>query len=37
MDELLANARAAIQAWLDAEPPDDAESAKPRQVVELSV
>ena len=36
MDELLANVREAIQAWLDAAPPDAAESAEPRQVVELS-
>jgi predicted RNase H-like HicB family nuclease len=36
MDELLANMRAAIQAWLDTAPPD-AESAEPRQVVELSM
>ena len=37
MDELLANMRAAIQAWLDTAPPDDAPPAEPRQVVELSV
>lgn len=36
MDELLANMRKAIQAWLDTTPPD-AEPAEPRQVVELSV
>jgi predicted RNase H-like HicB family nuclease len=37
MDELLANMREAIQAWLDTEPPDDAQPAEPRRVVELSV
>ena len=37
MDELLANMREAIQAWLDTTPPDDAQPAEPRQVVELSV
>jgi predicted RNase H-like HicB family nuclease len=37
MDELLANMREAIQAWLDKAPPDARESAEPRQVVELSV
>jgi predicted RNase H-like HicB family nuclease len=37
MDELLANMREAIQVWLDAAPPDDAQPAEPRQVVELSV
>ena len=36
MDELLANMREAIQAWLDTVPPD-AEPAESRQVVELSV
>ena len=36
MDELLANMREAIQAWLDTAPPD-AEPAEPRQVVELRV
>jgi predicted RNase H-like HicB family nuclease len=36
MDELLANMREAIQAWLDTTAPD-AEPAKSRQVVELSV
>jgi predicted RNase H-like HicB family nuclease len=36
MDELLANMREAIQAWLDPAPPDP-ESGEPRQVVELSV
>jgi predicted RNase H-like HicB family nuclease len=36
MDELLANVREAIQAWLDTAPPD-AEPAEPRQVIELSV
>ena len=35
MDELLANMREAIQAWLDTAPPDAAEPTKPRQVVEL--
>jgi predicted RNase H-like HicB family nuclease len=37
MDELLANMREAIQAWLDTAPPDDAQPAEPRRVVELSV
>jgi predicted RNase H-like HicB family nuclease len=37
MDELLANMREAVQAWLDTPPPDGAESAERRQVVELSV
>ena len=37
MAELLANMREAIQAWLDAEPPDVAGQVEPRQVVELSV
>jgi predicted RNase H-like HicB family nuclease len=37
MDELLANMREAIQAWLDTAPPDAAGTAEPRQVVELSV
>ena len=37
MAELLANMRELIQAWLDAAPPDAAEPAEPRQVVELSV
>jgi predicted RNase H-like HicB family nuclease len=37
MDELLANVREAIQAWLDTTPPDDAQPLEPRQVVELSV
>jgi len=36
MDELLANMREAIQAWLDTAPPDDAQP-EPRQVVELTV
>jgi predicted RNase H-like HicB family nuclease len=36
MDELLANMREAIQAWLDTAPPDT-EPAESRQVVELSV
>jgi predicted RNase H-like HicB family nuclease len=36
MDELLANMRKAIQAWLDTAPPD-AEPAESREVVELSV
>jgi predicted RNase H-like HicB family nuclease len=35
MDELLANMREAIQAWLDTTPPDEAEPTEPRQVVEL--
>jgi predicted RNase H-like HicB family nuclease len=37
MDELLANMREAIQAWLDTTPPDAPQPAEPRQVVELSV
>ena len=37
MDELLANMREAIQAWLDAEPPDASRPTEPRQVVELSM
>ena len=37
MDELLANMREAIQAWLDLAPPNAGEPAEPRQVVELSV
>jgi predicted RNase H-like HicB family nuclease len=37
MDELLANMREAIQAWLDTAPPDEAQPAEPRRVVELSV
>jgi predicted RNase H-like HicB family nuclease len=37
MDELLANMREAIQAWLDTSPPDSTEPAEPRKVVELSV
>jgi predicted RNase H-like HicB family nuclease len=37
MDELLANMREAIEAWLDAEPLDDTGEAEPRQVVELTV
>jgi predicted RNase H-like HicB family nuclease len=37
MDELLANMREAIQAWLATEPPDAAQPTEPRQVVELSV
>jgi predicted RNase H-like HicB family nuclease len=37
MDELLANMREAIQAWLDTAPPEATQSAEPRQVVELSV
>jgi predicted RNase H-like HicB family nuclease len=36
MDELLANVREAIQAWLATEPPDAARSPDPRQVVELT-
>ena len=35
MDELLANVREAIRAWLDTSPPDAAEPAGPRQAVEL--
>jgi predicted RNase H-like HicB family nuclease len=35
MDELLANMREAIQAWLDTAPPDD--TPEPRQVVELTL
>jgi predicted RNase H-like HicB family nuclease len=37
MDELLANMREAIQAWLDTEPLDDVGKAEPRQVVELTL
>ena len=37
MDELLANMREAIQAWLDTAPPDAAASAEPCQVVELTL
>jgi predicted RNase H-like HicB family nuclease len=37
MDELLANMREAIQAWLDTEPLDDTGDAEARQVVELTV
>jgi predicted RNase H-like HicB family nuclease len=37
MDELLANMREAIRAWLDTSPPDDAQPAEPRQVVELTL
>ena len=37
MDELLGNVREAIQAWLDTAPPDSAESAEPRQVVDLTL
>jgi predicted RNase H-like HicB family nuclease len=37
MDELLANIREAIQAWLDTEPVDGASQAEPRQVVELTL
>lgn len=37
MAELLANVREAIQAWLDAVPPDSAEAAEPCQVVELTL
>jgi predicted RNase H-like HicB family nuclease len=37
LDELLANMREAIQAWLDTPPPDSTAPAEPRQVVELSV
>jgi predicted RNase H-like HicB family nuclease len=36
MDELLTNMRAAIQAWLDTEPPDATQPAEPRQVVALT-
>jgi predicted RNase H-like HicB family nuclease len=37
MDELLANMREAIQAWLETAPPDTAESAEPRRGVELTL
>ena len=37
MDELLANMREAIQAWLQAEPLGDANGPEPRQVVELTL
>lgn len=37
MDELLANMREAIQAWLDTEPLDDTGKEEPRQVVELTL
>jgi len=37
MDELLANMREAIQAWLDTEPVDNADQGEPRQVVELAL
>ncbi len=39
MDELLANVREAIQAWLETEPPAGAGdgTAEPRQVVELTL
>jgi predicted RNase H-like HicB family nuclease len=37
MDELIANMREAIQAWLDTEPLDDANEPEPRQVVELTL
>ena len=37
MDELLANMREAIQAWLHTEPLDDANEPEPRQVVELTL
>jgi predicted RNase H-like HicB family nuclease len=37
MDELLANMREAIQAWLDTAPPDDTQPTEPRQVVELTL
>jgi predicted RNase H-like HicB family nuclease len=37
MDELLANMREAIQAWLDTEPIDDTGQAEQRQVVELTL
>ena len=37
MDELLADMREAIQAWLDTEPLDDANEPEPRQVVELAL
>jgi predicted RNase H-like HicB family nuclease len=37
MDELLANMREAIQAWLDTEPLDDTSKAERRQVVELTL
>jgi predicted RNase H-like HicB family nuclease len=39
MDELLANIREAIQAWLDAEPPVEAGDSRSEQgqVVELSL
>jgi hypothetical protein len=39
MDELLANVREAIQAWLDAEPPAQAsdEPSAPGRVVELNL
>jgi predicted RNase H-like HicB family nuclease len=37
MDELFANMREAIQAWLDTAPPDDTQPTEPRQVVELTL
>jgi predicted RNase H-like HicB family nuclease len=37
MDELLANMREAIQAWLDTEPLDGASPPERRQVVELTL
>ncbi len=37
MDELLANMRDAIQAWLDTEPVDSVDQSEPRQVVELAL
>jgi predicted RNase H-like HicB family nuclease len=37
MDELLANMREAIQAWLDTAPPDDTQLTEPRQVVEITL
>jgi predicted RNase H-like HicB family nuclease len=37
MDELLANVREAIQAWLEAEPPDTPHEAGQGRVVELAL
>ena len=37
MDELLANMREAIQAWLDTAPPESARPVEPQQVIELTV
>jgi len=37
MDELLANMREAIQAWLDTAPPDGLQTTEPQRVVELTL